>query len=158
MRIPLVTFAWVVWLAIVQWTPAGGVLRKANLWCILGIPGVWWIDLQVDGVRRGYVLEIQLRPTWSVANFVQLPQPNSPWTSSWPWNSHCVLVHLATGHPLPCNYLRSRVYFGSSGHPSRPSHFAGSSIGIMFRRTASASPQLRDHRRPNATFRRGEPE
>ena len=51
----LVTFAWVIWLTIIQWTPHGGVLRKANLWCVLGIPGVWWIDLQVDGVRRGYV-------------------------------------------------------------------------------------------------------
>lgn len=29
------------------------MLRKANLWCIIGIPGIWWIDLQVDGVRRG---------------------------------------------------------------------------------------------------------
>lgn len=54
-RVPLVTFAWIVWLAIIQWTPAGGILRKADLWCVLGIPGVWWIDLQVDGVRRGYV-------------------------------------------------------------------------------------------------------
>jgi 1-acylglycerol-3-phosphate O-acyltransferase len=29
------------------------MLRKANQWCLLGIPGVWWIDLQIDGVRRG---------------------------------------------------------------------------------------------------------
>lgn len=47
------TFAWFVWLTIVQWTTPGGLLRKANLWCVLGIPGVWWIDIQVDGVRRG---------------------------------------------------------------------------------------------------------
>jgi hypothetical protein len=25
------------------------------LWAILGIPGIWWIDLQIDGVKRGYV-------------------------------------------------------------------------------------------------------
>jgi len=52
-RIPLLVLAWLVWLTIIQWLPAGGVLRKANQWCLLGIPGVWWIDLQVDGVRRG---------------------------------------------------------------------------------------------------------
>ncbi|KAH9823656.1 vacuolar protein sorting protein vps66 [Teratosphaeria destructans] len=52
-RFPLITFAWIVWLVIIQWLPAGSVLRKANQWCLLGIPGVWWIDLQVDGVRRG---------------------------------------------------------------------------------------------------------
>ncbi|KAK5174699.1 Lysophosphatidic acid:oleoyl-CoA acyltransferase 1 [Saxophila tyrrhenica] len=52
-RVPLVSFGWLVWLAIIQWTPPGGVLRKANLWYVLGIPGVWWIDIQVDGVRRG---------------------------------------------------------------------------------------------------------
>ncbi|KAK5153868.1 Lysophosphatidic acid:oleoyl-CoA acyltransferase 1 [Recurvomyces mirabilis] len=45
--------AWLIWLFIIQWFPAGGILRKANQWCLLGIPGVWWIDLQVDGVRRG---------------------------------------------------------------------------------------------------------
>jgi len=45
--------AWVVWLGLIQWLPAGSFLRKANQWCVLGIPGVWWIDLQVDGVRRG---------------------------------------------------------------------------------------------------------
>jgi hypothetical protein len=38
---------------LVQWTTPGTLLRKANLWCIIGIPGIWWVDLQVDGVRRG---------------------------------------------------------------------------------------------------------
>ncbi|KAI9926372.1 hypothetical protein MW887_004136 [Aspergillus wentii] len=27
--------------------------KKASLWCILGVPSIWWIDLQVDGVRKG---------------------------------------------------------------------------------------------------------
>ncbi|CAK3998182.1 related to vacuolar sorting Vps66 [Lecanosticta acicola] len=53
LRIPLLIFAWAVWLLIIQWTTAGSLLRKANLWCILGIPGVWWIDIRVDGVQRG---------------------------------------------------------------------------------------------------------
>ncbi|KAF2864235.1 vacuolar protein sorting protein Vps66 [Piedraia hortae CBS 480.64] len=53
MRIPVLIFSWLVWLAVIQWLPAGSALRKANQWCLLGIPGVWWTDIQVDGVRRG---------------------------------------------------------------------------------------------------------
>lgn len=34
------------------------------MWCVLGIPGVWWIDIQVDGVRRGYAV-LFLRQTTS---------------------------------------------------------------------------------------------
>lgn len=39
--------------------PLGRVLRlplacrKLLLWGMLGIPGVWWVDLQLDGVKRG---------------------------------------------------------------------------------------------------------
>ncbi|KAK0636362.1 hypothetical protein B0T17DRAFT_79276 [Bombardia bombarda] len=29
------------------------VARKLLLWGIMGIPGIWWIDLQIDGVKRG---------------------------------------------------------------------------------------------------------
>lgn len=28
-------------------------LKKLLLWGMLGIPGVWWVDLQLDGVKRG---------------------------------------------------------------------------------------------------------
>ncbi|KAI5286893.1 hypothetical protein KEM54_006419 [Ascosphaera aggregata] len=38
---------------ILQWLPIGALGKKASLWSILGIPGIWWIDLQIDGVRRG---------------------------------------------------------------------------------------------------------
>ncbi|KAI1768036.1 hypothetical protein GGR53DRAFT_479642 [Hypoxylon sp. FL1150] len=27
--------------------------RKLLLWTLLGIPGIWWVDLQLDGVKRG---------------------------------------------------------------------------------------------------------
>lgn len=30
-------------------------MKYGVLWLMLGIPGVWWVDLQVDGVKRGYV-------------------------------------------------------------------------------------------------------
>jgi len=36
-----------------QWFPLGSLLKKAILWMILGIPGIWWIDLQIDGVKKG---------------------------------------------------------------------------------------------------------
>lgn len=36
-----------------QWFPLGSLLKKAILWLILGIPGIWWIDLQIDGVKKG---------------------------------------------------------------------------------------------------------
>ncbi len=29
------------------------IARKVALWCLLGIPGLWWVDLQLDGVKRG---------------------------------------------------------------------------------------------------------
>ncbi|KAK3359410.1 hypothetical protein B0T25DRAFT_97333 [Lasiosphaeria hispida] len=28
-------------------------LRKLLLWGVMGIPGIWWLDLQLDGVKRG---------------------------------------------------------------------------------------------------------
>ncbi|KAI5356882.1 putative phospholipid/glycerol acyltransferase [Septoria linicola] len=53
LRLPFFIFAWAVWLLIIQWAPAGSILRKANLWCIIGIPGIWFVDIRVDGVQRG---------------------------------------------------------------------------------------------------------
>lgn len=41
---------------VLQWLPIGSLGKKASLWLILGVPGVWWIDLQIDGVKKGYVL------------------------------------------------------------------------------------------------------
>ncbi|PQE09188.1 vacuolar sorting vps66 protein [Rutstroemia sp. NJR-2017a BBW] len=45
-----VTFTYFLFL---QWFPLGSLLKKAILWMMLGIPGVWWIDLQIDGVKKG---------------------------------------------------------------------------------------------------------
>ena len=38
---------------VLQWLPIGSLGKKAALWVILGVPGIWWIDLQVDGVKKG---------------------------------------------------------------------------------------------------------
>jgi hypothetical protein len=40
---------------LLSWLPIGSLGRKAVLWCMLGIPGIWWIDLGVDGVKKGWV-------------------------------------------------------------------------------------------------------
>ena len=29
------------------------MVRKLLLWGVMGIPGIWWVDLQLDGVKRG---------------------------------------------------------------------------------------------------------
>ncbi|SMQ49324.1 unnamed protein product [Zymoseptoria tritici ST99CH_3D7] len=82
LRLPFLIFAWAVWLLIIQWTPAGGLLRKANLWCILGIPGVWWIDIRVDGVQRG-----------SLGKSGRLPGPGTIIASS--YTSPLDIIYLA---------------------------------------------------------------
>lgn len=38
---------------LLSWLPIGSFGKKAVLWCILGVPGIWWIDLGVDGVKKG---------------------------------------------------------------------------------------------------------
>ncbi|KAI0835739.1 hypothetical protein F5Y06DRAFT_118019 [Hypoxylon sp. FL0890] len=35
--------------------------RKLLLWTLLGIPGIWWVDLQLDGVKRG---SLSQQPCW----------------------------------------------------------------------------------------------
>lgn len=52
-RIPLL-FAFILsYYFFLQWLPIGALGKKVSLWCILGTPGIWWIDLQIDGVKKG---------------------------------------------------------------------------------------------------------
>ncbi|KAF2154803.1 hypothetical protein K461DRAFT_275962 [Myriangium duriaei CBS 260.36] len=52
-RIPLLIGVSLVYFLLFSWLPIGSLGKKAALWCILGVPGIWWVDLQVDGVKRG---------------------------------------------------------------------------------------------------------
>lgn len=52
-RLPLFLFVTLAYFVILQWLPIGSLGKKAALWCILGVPSIWWIDLQVDGVKKG---------------------------------------------------------------------------------------------------------
>ncbi|KAI9889633.1 MAG: hypothetical protein M1814_005141 [Vezdaea aestivalis] len=72
-RLPLlVTFA-ATYFLVLQWMPLGSWAKKAMLWLILGVPGIWWIDLQIDGVRRGSLAR---------QRFSRLPQPSTIIASS----------------------------------------------------------------------------
>lgn len=52
-RLPLfVTYA-LVYFLFLTYLPLPAVVRKLLLWGMLGIPGIWWVDLQLDGVKRG---------------------------------------------------------------------------------------------------------
>lgn len=53
-RLPILVTVTLSYFVILQWLPIGSLGKKASLWLILGTPGVWWIDLQIDGVRKGY--------------------------------------------------------------------------------------------------------
>jgi hypothetical protein len=33
--------------------PLPAAVRKLLLWCLMGVSGMWWADLQLDGVKRG---------------------------------------------------------------------------------------------------------
>ncbi|KAK0392016.1 hypothetical protein NLU13_1514 [Sarocladium strictum] len=37
--------------------PIPVVVRKVALWGLMAIPGIWWVDLQLDGVKRGHLAE-----------------------------------------------------------------------------------------------------
>lgn len=54
-RLPVLFGAIVTYFGLLQWLPIGSLGRKASLWLILGVPGIWWIDLQIDGVKKGYI-------------------------------------------------------------------------------------------------------
>ncbi|CAI7660415.1 unnamed protein product [Penicillium viridicatum] len=82
-RLPLFIFVTLSYFLILQWLPIGSLGKKAALWCILGVPSIWWIDLQVDGVRKGSLKQQQAR----------LPQPGSVIASS--FTSPIDAVYLA---------------------------------------------------------------
>ncbi|KAJ5179938.1 hypothetical protein N7492_003148 [Penicillium capsulatum] len=83
-RLPLFLFITFAYFVVLQWLPIGSLGKKAALWCILGVPSIWWIDLQVDGVRKGSLSKHQQ---------ARLPQPGSVIASS--FTSPIDAVYLA---------------------------------------------------------------
>lgn len=92
-RLPFLITVVLSYFIVLQWLPIGSLGKKASLWLILGVPGVWWIDLQIDGVKKGYTLmwgtspcTVLMTPTMfrSLAKHhkARLPQPSSVIASS----------------------------------------------------------------------------
>jgi hypothetical protein len=52
-RLPVFIFYVGVYFLLLTHFPLPVVFRKLLLWGMLGIPGIWWVDLQLDGVKRG---------------------------------------------------------------------------------------------------------
>ncbi|KAI8626318.1 hypothetical protein F5Y19DRAFT_226732 [Xylariaceae sp. FL1651] len=52
-RFPLFVTYCAVYFLVLDHLPLPQFMRKLLLWTMLGIPGIWWVDLQLDGVKRG---------------------------------------------------------------------------------------------------------
>ena len=52
-RLPFFLGYCAVYFLLLAHLPLPLALKKLLLWGMLGIPGVWWVDLQLDGVKRG---------------------------------------------------------------------------------------------------------
>jgi hypothetical protein len=58
-RAPFVLSLSLLYFMFLEFLPVGNLIKRCVLWVILAIPGVWWVDLQVDGVKRGKLAEKQ---------------------------------------------------------------------------------------------------
>jgi len=54
-RIPVLLCVSASYFLLFSWLPVGALGRKAALWLIMAVPGLWWVDIRIDGVKRGYV-------------------------------------------------------------------------------------------------------
>lgn len=52
--VPFVAYG-AVYFLLLQYLPLPAAVRKLLLWAMMGIPGIWWVDLQIDGVKRGHL-------------------------------------------------------------------------------------------------------
>ncbi|PVI06419.1 hypothetical protein DM02DRAFT_582877 [Periconia macrospinosa] len=58
-RTPFLVSLSLFYFIFLEFLPVANVIKRCVLWVILAIPGVWWVDLQVDGVKRGKLAEKQ---------------------------------------------------------------------------------------------------
>lgn len=58
-RAPAILFLSLFYFGLLEWLPVGSFVKKCVLWVVLAVPGVWWVDLRVDGVKRGTLAEKQ---------------------------------------------------------------------------------------------------
>jgi 1-acyl-sn-glycerol-3-phosphate acyltransferase len=67
-RLPIFLFFFTIYFTTLHHLPLPLAARKLLLWGLMSIPGIWWIDLQLDGVKRG---------TLSSAPRYRVPYPGS---------------------------------------------------------------------------------
>jgi 1-acyl-sn-glycerol-3-phosphate acyltransferase len=73
LKLPIFITIVFTYFVFLQWLPLGSLAKKAALWAILGTPGIWWIDLQIDGVKKGSLAR---------GNAQRVPAPSSVIASS----------------------------------------------------------------------------
>jgi hypothetical protein len=78
---------------ILSWLPIGSFGKKAVFWSMLGVPGIWWIDLAVDGVKKGYDHPRYLL-TRIYTDMLQLSW-QEPTEAPSPWLCHCCILHVS---------------------------------------------------------------
>ncbi|KAK3940836.1 putative acyltransferase [Diplogelasinospora grovesii] len=52
-RLPFFVSYVLLYFLVLHHLPLPVFVRKLLLWGVMGIPGIWWVDLQLDGVKRG---------------------------------------------------------------------------------------------------------
>ncbi|PHH77503.1 hypothetical protein CDD80_525 [Ophiocordyceps camponoti-rufipedis] len=56
-RLPIFLGYALCYFIVFHYLPLPVVARKVALWGLMAVPGIWWVDLQLDGVRRGTLSE-----------------------------------------------------------------------------------------------------
>lgn len=83
-RLPIFLFFCTLYFTTFHHLPLPLAARKLLLWGLMSIPGIWWIDLQLDGVKRG---------TLSSAPRYRVPYPGSVIAAS--YTSPVDILYLA---------------------------------------------------------------
>ncbi|EJT76091.1 hypothetical protein GGTG_06015 [Gaeumannomyces tritici R3-111a-1] len=78
-RLPIFLSYVIFYLVVLHNLPFPTGMRKLLLWGTMAIPGIWWVDLQLDGVKRGHVAQQSSRlprgPSVIAANFTSPIDP-----------------------------------------------------------------------------------
>ncbi|KAF2400977.1 hypothetical protein EJ06DRAFT_493571 [Trichodelitschia bisporula] len=98
-RVPLLIVVSVTYTVLCSWLPVGSLVKKAGLWILLGVPGVWWIDLQIDGVKRGSLAKHRNR----------LPQPGTIIASSFTSPIDCLYLAAIFDPIFTASYPSTRL-------------------------------------------------
>ncbi|CAI6337299.1 unnamed protein product [Periconia digitata] len=104
-RAPFVATLSLFYFVFLEFLPVANLIKRCVLWVILAIPGVWWVDLQVDGVKRGKLAEKQDHlphaGTIIAASFVSPLDPlyiagifTPVFTRSWPLEKKVEVISL----------------------------------------------------------------